>query len=55
MGNHLVDEIFYKADGVEGNNRVYQADKDNIHQTEEVIKDIKKEGRSDVLPTTPNQ
>jgi hypothetical protein len=42
VGNDLVDEIFYKADGVEGNNRVYQADKDNIHQTEEVIKDLKK-------------
>ncbi|WP_192347925.1 RHS repeat domain-containing protein [Algoriphagus sp. Y33] len=55
VGNDLTDEIFYQKDGIDGNNRVYQADKDNISDTKEVIKTIKDEGRSDVLPTTPTQ
>lgn len=55
VGNDLTDEIFYKKEGYEGINRVYQADKDDLTGTKEVIKTLKEEGREDVIPTTPQK
>jgi len=54
-GNDLTDEVFYSKDGYPGVNRVYQADKNDLEGTGEVIKTKKDEDRSDVLPTVPQE
>jgi RHS repeat-associated protein len=52
-GNKLTDNIFYQKAGNDGSNRLYQADKNSLSDTKEIIKTLKDEGKNSVLPTTP--